>query len=391
MLLKSLDLYQFRGYARGQLSFQPRFTVLSGANGAGKTNVLEAIYLGCRLHSFRTRSFAALCQQATRGFSVRLRFVRRTHQGAAGESSELQQAAAVNAFTLNFHQGTRQFQLNASSVSPQAVLHKLPLVMLFTSDDILLIQGSAALRRTFLDRALEQYDPHYKILNKNYQNALIRRNKTLRRGRVIKGQLSALELWDQHLAQSGAGMLAARAEFITALAPLTTHIFARLSGGAQLQLAYQLKTLPAIPVKIPLSRSPFIPPTAAQYLKHLRLQQRFDLQRGYTTFGPHSDELMISLDGSLAQNFASQGESRTLAHALKLAVAELTAKRRRCRPVYLLDDVFAELDDAKLSSLFAWLATQGQSVFTCAQPGLVLPYIRPAELLRVPDAVTMER
>lgn len=341
-LLQRLRLRDFRNLQA--LDFVPgaRVNVISGDNGQGKSNLLEAIdYLGT-LRSFRGANADELVREGAAQSEL---FASVGGDGLAHEHRvRLPRAGA-----------RREVQLDGKRPRSAAVYAQALPVVIFHPGDIELTTGAPEPRRAFLDRLLERLDETYADALAAYTQALASRNRLLK---DEVPQRRAIMAYDELLASAGAVIGQARDALVQELAPRVSQAFAQISGeGPGVTLRYEPKVVPSVE----LLREAL----TAAYDK--------DVARGYTGAGPHGDELVFRLEDHKARRYASQGQHRVIVLALK--VAELLELERRTSrtPILLLDDVSSELDPGRNRRFFALLAQLGGQVFlTTTQPELIL-------------------
>lgn len=326
--LDGLAVRDFRNIARLELAPGPRFNVVSGRNGSGKTSLIEAIYLTGALRSFRTSSGRDLVRHGAGDAAIRAVF----GGAAAGMTCE-----------LGLGPDSRRVRIDGKP--PRADgghFRALPMV-LFHPGHMELVQGGPEARRRFVDRALYQAEKGYPATHRAYLRALRSRNRLLRDGAE---DARALDAFDAQLAACGEELVAARRRFVDRIAPLFAEAVEEVSGGQGGRIAYA----PSVGEGEGLARA----------LAAARAQ---DAARGFTAAGPHADEIEFEVNGKGARRFASQGQQRTAVLAAKIAETRaLTAATSRT-PLLLLDDVSSELDGQRNASLLAFLGRVGGQVF----------------------------
>ena len=330
----------FRNLAPLALCPGPRFNVLHGDNGQGKSNLLEAIdYLGT-LRSFRGAAAQDLIAKGAE----------RADLAAVLEGEPLPRQLRVGLSRSR----PREVSVDGKRLRTRsAYLATLPSV-LFHPGDLQLVSGAPELRRAFLDRLLEQLDATYASSLEAYERALRSRNRLLRAERPER---AAVRAYDEVLASAGAVVARTRAHTLAELSPAVQQAYAEVSGG---------------PHTLALRYEPRVAPELQALRSALESSLDKDLLRGFTAEGPHADEIAIELDGHGAKRFGSQGQQRAIVLALK--VVELTELTRRVGrvPVLLLDDVSSELDPGRNLRLFGLLGELGGQVFlTTTQPELI--------------------
>ena len=335
MIATRLTLRDFRTYAAAEVELGPGLTVITGRNGAGKTNLLEAVYFACTGRSCRTaneRECVRFGAQLTR-LELRCEDEQGTHELSVG-----------------FQPGEPK-RLRAEGVAVEKLtdVAARPLVSVFLPDRLELITGAPALRRAHLDQVIAALRPARAATRRAYSAALAQRNAliaAIRAGRAGRGTLPA---WDAELARHGIALMADRAEVVDALRPRFAEHAAGLGLSAEPDLVYR-----------PRSRAATEEELAAELAERLSS----DLERGFTGHGPHRDDLVLRRDDRELRAYGSRGQQRLGLLALLLAEREALAASRGAPPLMLLDDVMSELDAGRRGRLVDVLRARGQSVIT---------------------------
>ena len=340
MRLVSLSVRDFRNLAEVDLTPSPRATILLGENGQGKTNLLEAIFLLSTLKPLR----AVRLPELVRFGAERARVV-----GGFDGPGGLRRVAVEVApgGRTAFLDGKPQDRLDAYFEGLASVC--------FSPDDLLLVKGGPDGRRRFLDRAAFNRWPAVLAEAREYVRALRARNAALRGGGAdVEASFRA------PLVKAAARLLTRRRALVEELAPRLASAFAEISGpGApEARLAYR----PAAGMSVDGGE----PEIAARLAATLAARLERDRERGYTSAGPHMDDLVLALDGKGARPFASQGQQRALVLALKIAEIENLRSALGRPPLLLLDDISSELDPAKNRYLLGHLATLSAQAFLTA-------------------------
>jgi DNA replication and repair protein RecF len=343
MYVRRLELVDIRSYERVGVDLQPGPNVLVGPNGVGKTNLVEAMGYVASLESHRVATDAPLVRSGADRGVIRCAIVH--------EDRELLVELEIVPGRAN------RARLGRAPVRrARDVIGALRLV-LFAPEDLSLVRGDPAERRRYLDELLVLRQPRMAGVRADYErvlkqrNALLRTSYLSRRVTRIPGDLSTLDVWDQHLAQHGAILLAARLALVDALAPHLAKAYDAVSAGGGTATAVYQSTAPE--------------PTVDAILTALGEARPKEVDRGVTLVGPHRDELLLSLGQLPVRGYASHGESWSYALALRLAAYELL-RADGIEPVLILDDVFAELDSGRRERLAALIADAAQVVVTCA-------------------------
>lgn len=334
MHLAHLRLRDFRNYKRLDTDFRPGFQILLGDNAQGKTNILEAIYLLSTLRSFRGVGGAQMVQHGSKGY-----FLSATVVSTVEHSIKLFWSVAERKISLN-DQPVRRLTDYLGTLR----------AVVFCTEDLQLIKGTAPTRRRFLDLLLAQTQPNYLPLLQRYAQALRSRNSLLKQR---PPDSALLDSFSQELVNIGNQLIAARRELLPRISPLARLAYRRISNDAEdLRLEYQPSVKTDFAVELARSR---------------------DRERTYrsTLVGPHRDELALLLNGQPAAQFGSEGQKRTLAIALKMAQAEYVTGLLGTPPVLLIDDVMGELDSKRRSGLIPLLErahhARGQVFMTCTE------------------------
>ena len=330
MYVSHLQLADFRSYESALLELQPGVSVFVGANGQGKTNLVEAIGYVATLGSHRVSSDTPLVRQGAPRAIVSAKVVR--------DGRDMMVDLEINPGRANRARVNR-----GAAGRPREVLGILRNV-LFAPEDLALVKGDPGERRRFLDDLLVARAPRMAGVRSDYDRVLKQRNALLKSASARLRQraapdLSTLEVWDAHLAETGAELLAARLGLVEELRPLIATSYSGLtdSGGPAVP-TYRSSAVPE-GREIPRDR-----PQLVDILREAMTAARDrELQRGVSLVGPHRDDLHLQLGDLPAKGYASQGESWSFALSFKLAAFELL-RAEGDDPVLILDDVFAELD-----------------------------------------------
>jgi DNA replication and repair protein RecF len=335
MLVTRLTLRDFRSYEAAELRLGPGLTVITGRNGAGKTNLLEGLYFACTARSCRTANEREV-----------VRF------GAELTRLELSAADAQDAHTVTvgFQPGeAKRLRVDGAPVERLTDAGARPLVAVFLPDRLELVLGAPALRRAHVDQVVAAMWPARAGTRRAYAATLAQRNALIagiRAGRAGRGSLPA---WDSELARHGVALMRDRAEVVERLRPRFADHAEGLGLDGEPELAYR-----------PRSRAG----TADELAAELAERADSDVERGFTGHGPHRDDLAFRRGGRELRAYGSRGQQRLGLLALLLAEREELASERGAPPLMLLDDVMSELDESRRRRLVDVLAAGGQSVIT---------------------------
>ena len=339
MIVRHLSLTDFRSYTTAELELADGLTVVTGANGQGKTNLVEAVAWLATLESFRGAPVDALVRSGAERAVLRAGVVHADGRQVLVEA-ELPRV------------GRHRVQVNRQRLGRARDLLGVVQVSVFSPDDLALVKGGPGERRRFLDATLVGLHLKHDALRTDLERILRQRNTLLKQagGRLTPDIELTLDVWDAKLTLTGEALGTARSELVTELEPLVGKAYADIAGDpAEVHLRYD-------------------PPWRVGGLQAALAAGRVDdVRRQLTLVGPHRDELDIALAGLPARTHASQGEQRCLAYALRLAAHIAATERLGSPPLLLLDDVFSELDPDRADALVAHLPA-AQVVVTTAGP-----------------------
>ncbi|WP_259313335.1 DNA replication/repair protein RecF [Capillimicrobium parvum] len=335
MIVTRLRLRDFRSYAAADVAFGEGLTVLHGRNGAGKTNLLEALYFGCTGRSCRTSNE---------------REVVRFGATAARVEVDGHDPDGPHALSVGFQPGeAKRMRVDGAPVERMADAPARPLVSVFLPDRLELVKGAPALRRAHVDQVVAALWPARADTRRAYSAALAQRNALLQRIRAGRANRASLPAWDAELARHGVALRDDRARAVE----LLRERFATLAGELGLAGTAGARFRPRTRAATPEA-----------FAAELAERVDGDLERGFTGHGPHRDDLVLERDGRDLRAYGSQGEQRLALLALLIAEREALAEARGRPPLLLLDDVMSELDPDRRERLAERIARHGQSVVT---------------------------
>ncbi|MDZ7677625.1 MAG: DNA replication/repair protein RecF [Acidimicrobiales bacterium] len=336
MQVDQLWLNDFRSYRDTELTLAPTTTAIVGANGEGKTNLVEALGFLATTSSFRGAPNDAMVRVGAEVAIVRAE--------ARRDQRHLLIEAEISA------PGRTRIQVNRQRLARAKDLLGALRVSVFSPDDLDLVKGAPAGRRRYLDDVLVALHPRNDQLRSDVDRTLKQRNALLRQagGRLTDEVAATLDVWDERLGSAGDRLGAARVELVDAIAATLTRAYQVVAG-----------------VEIAVGVT-YAPDWLDDGLRSaLAASRDVDLRRGITTVGPHRDELQLSIGGLPARTHASQGEQRSLAFAMRMSAHTLVAEAVGAPPVLILDDVFSELDPHRSRALLDAIPI-AQTVLTTA-------------------------
>ncbi len=334
MHLEHLRLRDFRNYVRLDADFSPGFHVLLGDNAQGKTNILEAIYLLASLRSFRGVGSGQMVRHEAKGYFVGGKVI--------GQNS--------HEIKLYWSATERKLALDGQPVRKLTDYLGVLRAVVFCTEDLQLVKGTARTRRRFIDLLLTQTHSTYLPLLQRYTRALRSRNALLKQRKTDD---TALDSFTVELIRCGEIIMELRRKLAPKLSPLARLAYRRISNDAEeFRMEYQ-------------------PSVKKDFAVELSQSRRRELTYRSTLVGPHLDEYPLHLNERAAAKFASEGQKRSLVIALKMAQAEYLTGLHGAPPILLIDDVMGELDVKRRGGLLPLLErahhSKGQVFMTCTE------------------------
>lgn len=344
MRIKNLVLKNFRNYEAEEFSFAEGINVLYGKNAQGKTNCAEAVFYLCTGASPRTGRDKQLIRAGEE--CARIAASAQTRYGNVSIEADL-------------FENRRELRVNGAKITKNADLLGNVNGVFFSPGELRMVQDGPEERRRFLNVSVSQ-------LSRSYYTALVRYNKILeQRNALLKNRdlslvFETLPVWDVQLCRYASEIIYRRAEFIQKLAPLAAEKHAFLSDGAEQLCVSSEKKYPQDKEEI-----------AQTLLREFSDNYEKDVRLGYTSAGPHRDDIKLTIGGAEVRVYGSQGQARTAALALKLAEVDIFREEVREPPVLILDDVMSELDLSRRRKLLSQIEGV-QTILTCTHTEKVL-------------------
>ncbi len=336
-MIENVRLQNFRSYEDSTFEFDGGVNIIVGANGSGKTNLLEAVLVLCKGTSYRA-SDQDLIQHnkpwaridgTSQGLERTVKFV--------GEGEKLK----------------KQFTIGGTTLARLPLSRSVPVVV-FEPNNLQLLTESPDLRRNFLDDIIEQITPDYGGIRRQYKRALAQRNRLLKQ-EFLPDQIF---VWNLRLSELGGQIAEKRSNYTITHKEELAKLYDKLAGKkTKSDMSYLTKIN--------------IDSYGSSMLKELEKRTDVDRDRGYTTIGPHRDDIKLTIGGYVLSEAASRGETRTMLLALKLLEVQSVEKARNYKPVLLLDDVFSELDGSRRTALTKFLERY-QTFITTTDADIVL-------------------
>lgn len=347
MIIEKISFKEYRNLKNAEVLPNPGVNVICGDNAQGKTNFLEAIWLFTGGRSFRGAKDKELVSFGAQNASLAMDAV----SFERNQSLKIDIANGKRVVTIN-----KVLQQSASSL-----VGKLCAVV-FSPAHLALVKDGPSVRRKFLDTAICQTQPHYTAHFLRYNHVLTQRNTLLRYLQKSKNLVDTLDVWEEKLAEYGAEIVARRFSYMEKLKELSSKFYTGLSAGKEV-LTLNYRTSAASEVFEEKRK------IKEDFKCKLKKSREEDIFAGFTTKGPHRDDIDIKINGKSSRLFSSQGQQRSIVLALKLAEAELVQQIIGERPIILLDDVLSELDLSRQNYLLNSILEK-QVFITCCEPEL---------------------
>lgn len=342
MIVTKVVLHNYRNYRDQTVSFDPALTVIQGANGSGKTNLIESIYL---------------CSVGKSPRSVRDKELIRFGEDEAHITLWVQKKYRTHRIDVHLQtNGAKRVAIDGVGITRLADLMGILNVIFFSPDELKIVKEDPQCRRRFINISLCQQNKHYFATLAKYNKLLDNRNALLKSALSLPDLTDQVAVWNWQLAQEGAKLIAWRQDFVQALQTIADPIHRAIAGeDCDLTLRYDT-----------CAQGATIDELAADLLRRLNDSLPHDMVVRYTTVGPHRDDIRITANGIELKAYGSQGQQRTAALAIKLAEIAYFERHTGERPVLLLDDVLSELDSRRREALLQ--ATDGiQTLLTCTE------------------------
>lgn len=341
-MITDIRLQHFRSYQDSSFEVDPGVNIIVGPNASGKTNLLESVLVSCLGSSYRVKDADLISfDQPWSRIDVGSIEGQRTTKLIKEPSGSVK----------------KEYIIADQKLSRLTLQRQIP-VVLFEPNHLMLLASSPDLRRDYLDGILDQYVPGYTTLRRQYKRALAQRNRLLKLGEMQAG--SQLFAWSIRLSQLGGEMARHRTELVARIA-------------VDIERLYQELSTSSVPVTVCYVSGCQIDQYSSDMLHKLEQSTRQDFERGFTTYGPHRDDMQIMLKERFLYEAASRGETRTMLLALKIIEMWIIEETRAKKPILLLDDVFSELDGARRKALTEVLRDY-QTFITTTDADIVVEY-----------------
>lgn len=363
MHITQISLKGYRNYELCQIDLSNRLNLIIGNNGQGKTNLLESLYIGGFGKSFRTSKDIEWLRFGESFAVIKIGYEK------MGQPGQIEIKLLKNR--------KKEIKLNGVHLSKMSELIGHLNLVLFSPEDLKLVKESPSERRRFIDRELSHISPSYCHKLLQYNRVLDQRNTSLKQMQFKKNiDHALLDIWDEQLAELGSHLIMKRDHFIKDLAQISNRIHREITSGKEnLIVTYNCSLNTKSMSEYDTIKSDFV---------ELLIQNRQkDMERGYTSVGPHRDDLGLEIDSIELKAFGSQGQQRTAALALKLSEIEIIYETLGEYPVLLLDDVMSELDTHRQNFLIKTFE-KVQTIVTTTEVGQIYQdHLKDGKLFRI--------
>ena len=334
MKVKKLEISNFRNIEKLILEPCEKVNVIWGENAQGKTNILEAIWLFCGAKSFRGAKDNELIKKNCEESLISLIF----------ESEELEKEAKIKI------KEKREAVLNNNKLKTASALAGKFNAIIFSPQDLKIVTDGPSVRRKFIDTAIAQIYPTYIDILRNYAKAITERNQIIKNLKYDSTVSIMLDVFEEEIAKYGEKIIYLRKKYINeATAKIKTFYRGISSGKEKIEIYYKASW------------------DKDNLLEALKKSRKEDMNFGFTSVGPHRDDIEFLINSMQARSYASQGQKRSIALSLKLSEAEIIAEKTGEKPVFLLDDVMSELDVSRQDYILNHIKEM-QTFITCCDP-----------------------
>ena len=363
MICNKIKVINFRNAAEGSVEFCEGVNILYGNNAQGKTNLLEAIWLASSARSFRATREEQLIRFGEDFATLFLDFTAERRQN----------------ITMKYQRGRRHsYEINKNKVTRLSDFVGRFRCVLFCPEHLTLIKGAPAVRRDFMDAAISQLRPMYVVALDKYEKILKQRNNLIKSAQEDRSTyLATIDQWNEQLAHEAAILAKFRQSYVSQLEYYIRQSFVEMSKRTGRE--NEIPTLQYVG-SAGLDSYEDMNATKQVYMELLRKNAEREIFAGTTLYGAHKDDFEIELGGNSARVYASQGQQRSLALAMKLAEGEIIKKECGEYPVFLLDDVLSELDPARRSYLIEEIKNRQVIMTTCELDPALYPTARMIEV-----------
>lgn len=372
MHIEKLTLKNYRNYSDAELVFHPKVNIVIGDNAQGKTNLVEAIYVLAFGKSFRTPQDKDLIKMEEDFTHI------------AAKITKDQRDITID-FKCNNKQ-KKEIKVNGVPLKKLGELMGEVNVVIFSPEDLQLIKGTPALRRKYIDKSLSQIYPNYYGLLVDYNKVLKQRNNLLKQY-LKKGPDEMIEIWNEQLADLGAKIMKYRLDFLGELKKTAGFIHHQISQGKEVLTLEYISTY--LPKNLELQA--VYDKIYSGMLVNLQNRLSLDIKRGYTSVGPHRDDIVFHINGIESKKFGSQGQVRTTALSLKLSEISIIKNTLDESPILILDDVLSELDHIRQNELIRFISDLQTFVTTTEINNIINENLSDSKMIQIENGLIINR
>jgi len=362
VLISKLKIVNFRNYSNLDINLHEKLNIFIGNNAQGKTNILEAIYLTGFGKSFRTSKDKELININNDMAYVKVEGIKR-HSDVSVE------------FRL-WNNKKKQIKTNGISLTKLSELLGNIYIVIFSPEDLKLIKGGPSERRRFIDREISHINKKYYYDIMSYNKVLLQRNNLLKNISYNRNLLKTIDIWDEKLVEYGTGVIFKRMEFINRLNSLSRLMHRKITDGRE---NLEIKYLSNIDIDNKSKHDEVY----KNFKNKLEKKVEIDIKRGFTTVGPHKDDLGVYIEDKDIRIFGSQGQQRTAALSLKLSEIEIIKGEVGEYPILLLDDVMSELDINRQNFLIKSLKNVQTFITITEIPESMFPIVKEGNIFKI--------
>ena len=339
MILKSIKLINFRNYQNLEMEFSPEINFITGQNGSGKTNILEAVSIISNLKSFRNILDKDMIRWNNNSYYC------------SGEITGSEQARFEVGFSNENFKIKKKLKIDGNEIKKVSDYYGKLITVAFIPSDINIISGPPEIRRRYFDSVISKLYPEYIDDLNRLRQILNARNILLKKIKAGLTDLKQIDVWNRMFADKSYSIIKKRIEFINIFNSIFYNIYKNISGEIESPLITYNSTLNYI--------------SHEEIFNDILNNQRRDIRRGSTGIGPQRDDyLFCNSPGFNFMNYASQGQKRTAVISLKISEFEIIKKIREKKSIILVDDIFSELDEKRRNNMIEILIKEGQLIFT---------------------------
>lgn len=343
MYLSNIKLKNFRNYDELDLVLGKNINILMGDNAQGKTSLLEAVYVLSRGKSYKGNVLDLIYWDRDFGFV----------EGTINKSNIKED------IRIHIDKSSKvTISLNGKRVNKRSVLNQKIHVVIFSPEDLKMIKEGPDFRRKFIDNSLQIIKPSYGTLLKNYNKVLFQRNNLLKSIKLGTSNSNTLGIWDEQLVRLGINIIISRVNFLKKVNSITKKIHYSLTNGQEEMKLFYLSNI--------IKNNEDLENVESVYKNLLEENVKEDIQKGYSSIGPHLDDIRVSVNDYDVKVYGSQGQQRTAALSLKLSEIDLIRSEINENPIILLDDVMSELDSKRQEKVIEYFQSS-QVLITCTE------------------------